>query len=159
MAEKEKLLFTSNFSFSHSVLKRLLLQTRKNKSLFGKGLNSKYGISNWQNRFVNLSYHQTKERNLAFYTPIVYRLQCYWRNHLSLSLFFSLCLFNRSLKKPLFLRACSIRSLKTLQEKEKLLVTSNFSFSHNVFYPLAQLSAIFIKFRIVFWKLFQSGRV
>ena len=26
-------------------------------------------------------------------------------------------------------------------EKEKLLVTSDFSFSHNVFYPLGELSA------------------
>ena len=37
--EKEKLLVTSNFSFSHSVFKRLVLQTRENQSLFGKGLN------------------------------------------------------------------------------------------------------------------------
>ena len=38
LLEKEKLLVTSNFSFSHSVLKRLVLQTRKNQGLFGKGL-------------------------------------------------------------------------------------------------------------------------
>ena len=37
MWEKEKLLVTSNFSFSHSVFKRLALQTRKNQGLFGKG--------------------------------------------------------------------------------------------------------------------------
>ena len=36
--EKEKLLITSNFSFSHSVFKRLVLQTRENQGLFGKGL-------------------------------------------------------------------------------------------------------------------------
>ena len=36
--EKEKLLVTSNFSFSHSVFKRLVMQTRKNQGLFGKGL-------------------------------------------------------------------------------------------------------------------------
>ena len=36
--EKEKLLITSNFSFSHSVFKRLVLLTRKNWGLFGKGL-------------------------------------------------------------------------------------------------------------------------
>ena len=35
---KEKLLLTSNFPFSHSVLKLLLLQTHKNQGLFGKGL-------------------------------------------------------------------------------------------------------------------------
>ena len=34
--EKEKLLVTSNFFFSHSVFKRLILQTRKNQGLFGK---------------------------------------------------------------------------------------------------------------------------
>ena len=37
--------------------------------------------------------------------------------------------------------------LKTLWEKEKLLITSNFSFSHSVFYPFGALSAIFNKIR------------
>ena len=36
--------------------------------------------------------------------------------------------------KPWFLHVCSTSLLKTLQEKEKLLVTSNFSISHSVFY-------------------------
>ena len=40
--EKEKLFVTSNFSFSHSVFKKLALQTRKNQSLFGKGLNDSF---------------------------------------------------------------------------------------------------------------------
>ena len=40
--EKEKLLITSNFSFSHSVFKSLVLQTRKNQGLFGKGLNQDF---------------------------------------------------------------------------------------------------------------------
>ena len=35
--EKEKLLIMSNFSFSRSVFKRYVLQTRKNQGLFGKG--------------------------------------------------------------------------------------------------------------------------
>ena len=37
--------------------------------------------------------------------------------------------------KPWFLRLCSTGLLKTLQERKKLLVTSNFFFSHSVFYP------------------------
>ena len=46
--EKEKLLVMSNFSFSHNVFKRLVLQTCKNQGLFGKGLSAgetqeKYG--------------------------------------------------------------------------------------------------------------------
>ena len=36
--EKEKLLVRSNSSFSHSVFKRRVLQTRKSQGLFGKGL-------------------------------------------------------------------------------------------------------------------------
>ena len=52
-----------------------------------------------------------------------------------------------------------LKSLKTLWEKEKLLVTSNFSFFLSVFYSLGGLSGIFIKFKIVICKLFQFGRV
>ena len=55
---------------------------------------------------------------------------------------------------PWFSRVCSTSLLKTLWEKEKLLITSNFSFSHNVFHPFGELSSIFIKFSIVFTKLF-----
>ena len=36
--------------------------------------------------------------------------------------------------KPWFSRVCSSSLLKTLCEKEKMLVTSNFSFSQHVFY-------------------------
>ena len=38
--EKEKLLIMSNFSFSHCVFNGLVLMTRKNKGLFGKGLSN-----------------------------------------------------------------------------------------------------------------------
>ena len=70
-----------------------------------------------------------------------------------------LCL-NPFPNKPWFLRVCStLFFLKKLWEKEKLLVTSNFSFSNSVFYPFGELSAIFIKFEIVVCKLFQFGRV
>ena len=46
-------------------------------------------------------------------------------------------------------------------EKDKLLVTSNFSFSHSVFYPFGELlvTNFFIKFKVVIFKLFQFGRV
>ena len=52
-------------------------------------------------------------------------------------------------KLALSLSFCSTNLLKTLLVKEKLLVTSNFSFSHSVFYQFGELSAIFIKFEIV----------
>ena len=56
--------------------------------------------------------------------------------------------------KPWSLRVCIASLLKTLWEKEKLLVTSNFSFSHSIFYPFGELSAIVITFEIVVCKLF-----
>ena len=61
--------------------------------------------------------------------------------------------------KPWFSRVCSASLLKTLWEKDELLVMSNSSFSHSVFYPFGKHSAIFIKFEIVVCKLFQIGRV
>ena len=88
--EKEKLHVTSNSSFSHC-FQKTVLQTRKNKGLFGK----------------RLTVFQTH---------------------------------------PGFTHAVQV--LKTLSDKEKLLVTSNFSFSHSVFYPLRELSVIYIKFKI-----------
>ena len=44
-------------------------------------------------------------------------------------------------------------------EKEKLLVTSNFSFSYSVFYQLRKLSMIIINLKIVVCKLFQFVRI
>ena len=44
--------------------------------------------------------------------------------------------------KVWFSRVCSTSLSKTLCEKEKLLVTSNFSFSHSVFNPFREHSAI-----------------
>ena len=67
--------------------------------------------------------------------------------------------FNPFPNKPWFLRVYSTCLSKTLWEKEKLLITSNFSFFHSVFYPFGELSAIFFQFEIVACKLFQFGRV
>ena len=79
-------------------------------------------------------------------------------------LHFSVNTFNSFPNKPcfffvFFLCVCSTSLLKTLWEKEKLLVTSNFSFSHSVFYSFGELSAIFIDFEIVVCKLFKFGGV
>ena len=58
--------------------------------------------------------------------------------------------FNPFPNKPWFLRVCSTSLLKTLWEKEKLVVTS-------VFYPWGELSAILIKVKIVVCRLFEFG--
>ena len=48
---------------------------------------------------------------------------------------------------------------KQCWKKEKLLIMSNFSFSHSVFYPFGELSIVFIKFEIIVCNFFQLGRV
>ena len=53
--KKEKLLITSNFSFTHSVFKRLVLQTLKNQDLFGKG------IKGFPLKVIHLFTKQTKQ--------------------------------------------------------------------------------------------------
>ena len=60
-----------------------------------------------------------------------------------------LFLFNPFPHSDTFWHPWETSLLKTLWKKEKLLVTSNFSFSHSVNYPFGILSAIFIKFEIV----------
>ena len=49
--------------------------------------------------------------------------------------------------------------LKTLWEKEKMLVTSIFSFSHNVFYPSTDEFKPLSHIWIVVCKCFQFGQV
>ena len=68
-------------------------------------------------------------------------------------------MFNPFPNKPWFLRVCSISPLKTLWEKEKLLIMSNFSFSHSVFCLFGEVPVIFLKVEIVVCKLFQFVRV
>ena len=72
------------------------------------------------------------------------------------NVFYAICIlnfFSPFQNKPWLLRVCSTNPLKTLQEKGKLHVTSNFSFSHSVFYLFGDLTAIFVKLEIVFCKL------
>ena len=71
---------------------------------------------------------------------------------------FFLRVINPFPNKPLFLRVCSTSHLKTLWEKKKLLVTSNFPFSYSVSRPFRELSANFIKLKIVICKLFLFGK-
>ena len=56
--------------------------------------------------------------------------------------------FNPYRNKPWFVHVYNISLLKTLWENEKLLVMSNFSFSHRVFYPFCELSTTFIKIKL-----------
>ena len=60
-------------------------------------------------------------------------------------------------KKLWILRVFSTSLLKTMWEKKKSLVKSNFCFSHIVFSPIGELSAIFNKFEICHLQLWEFG--
>ena len=61
--------------------------------------------------------------------------------------------------KPWFLRVCCTSLLKTQWEKEKMPVTSIFSFSHSVFYSIKEINHHFSNFQFVICKCFQFGHV
>ena len=61
--EKEKLLVTSNFSFSHSVFKRLVSQGRQKVSLCGNGLR---GNLSFTHRFIKRLLLQTSKNQGLF---------------------------------------------------------------------------------------------
>ena len=70
--------------------------------------------------------------------------------------------FNPFPNKPWFLRVCSTLLFKTQWEKEKLLLMSNFSFSHSVFYPFEELSncrlqtlSVWPSLKFVVWERFE----
>ena len=98
----------------------------------------------FHNKSLTNSYCELKEKKL---TEITFKL---WRKKKFLELvsppFYSCD------RNPFPYKLCT-NILKTLGEKEKFLVTSNSSFSHSVFYPFGELSAIFIIFEIVVCKL------
>ena len=50
---------------------------------------------------------------------------------------------------PWFSRVSSTILLKTMWEKEKLLITSNFSFSPNAFYPYGELPAVSLNLQLL----------
>ena len=177
--EKEKILVTNIFSISHNVLKKVTI-TQKNEIWFrdenmvGKGENISYQhFSISHNVFYKVTMTPKieiwfreesmvgKGENIGYHY-FLHCPQCFRKCFLS-GWFDQVvsqgCVINSFPNKPWFLHVCSTSLLKTLWEKEKLLITSNFSFSHSVFYLLGKLSANFIKFEIVVCKLLEFGRV
>ena len=67
--------------------------------------------------------------------------------------YFTLVQNNPFPNKPCCLSVCSTNLLKKLWEKEKLLVTSNFSLSHIVLQSFGEIFGIFIKFEIVVFEV------
>ena len=68
---------------------------------------------------------------------------------------YSLTTFNPFQNNPLFLRPLGPGLLKTLWEKEKMLVTSIFSFFHNVFYHTKKEKSQFWYIWLILCRLFR----
>ena len=81
-----------------------------------------------------------------------------WKKHIYLFFLVIWQNINPLQNKPWFLQVFITNLLKTLWEKEKLLIKSNFSFSHSVFYPYEELSATLSKVKTVTCKPSQLGR-
>ena len=72
---------------------------------------------------------------------------------------------NPFLNKPWFLHVCGTSLLKTLGEKEKSLIMSNFSFSYSVFYPFGEhslnlkrhLQTLWKNLKFAVWERFKNG--
>ena len=152
----------SNFSFSHSVFKRLILQTRKNQGLFGKVLtlprrqildSSKLKEFADDNFEFNENGRKSSERTentvgkgeIPQYEEFLLFPQCFLKDSEVQGLFWKGLTFNHTVQIlshyhttnfRLFITesVCSpLKGQKTLWEKGKFLNTSNFSFSHSVF--------------------------
>ena len=76
LREKEKLLVMSNFCFSHSVFKRLDLQTPKSQGLFGKGLIIYHTIPTFNNLEKESFLKQKKGENAGKQHFLLYS-QCF----------------------------------------------------------------------------------
>ena len=113
--KKGKFLIMSNFSFSHSVFKRLVSQGLQKASLSGNGLRV-----------------QTMDMKMNVY-PL--------KHNVALS-----CPSER-------------RLLKSYWEKKKILITSIFSFSHNVFNLIQDKCCHLGHLKFVIYQCFQFGPV
>ena len=102
--------------------------------------------------FAITSLFSLTEHVVAMLLRVCWETQSAWKKYVIPN-------FNPFPNKPWFLLVCSTSLLKTVWEKEKLLLTSNFSFPHSVFYLFWEPSAIFSKLKIVNCRLFQFGRV
>ena len=122
--EKVKLLVTSNFTFSHSVFKRLVMQTRKNQGLFGKGLRAKRSGTqlhnfSFQSHRLLFSHASAEGRGENTLERKFASTGDQTHNHRAMSLTHS----------PLSHQG----GAKTSWKKKRILVTSTFAFFHNVF--------------------------
>ena len=120
--EKEKFLVTSNFSFSHIVFNKLILQTRKNQELFEKGLWGRAPASqSWGSEF------ESRERVsiLGFFIGPHIRREYWCSSQEAESREISISC------KNLFLNRCKINTFKLNQRVNKWYILQKSKWRHN----------------------------
>ena len=70
--EKEKLLIRSNFSFSHSIFKRLVSQGRQKVSLCGNGLNDDFCLSCDGKNVKNLGLYGRGLKKVIYFNSLLH---------------------------------------------------------------------------------------
>ena len=141
--EKEKLLVTSNFSLFRNVFRRLVLQTRKDQGLFGKGSRcfqvkafacdkTIYGENDYICLQIECTSHTFWEKKMLPTKVFFLGPHCFQKVS-------ALEFVNPLLHRYSFYHINNRQLLKTSWEKKKLLLTSNFFFSHDVFYSVRKL--------------------
>ena len=133
-------------SFSYNVFKRILLQGSLNLGLFSDILFAftylfKSRIWDMQIMAAYAMVYQWFVKDFTMYNEfiILQSLKTFTTKSINLTSSVICCnyfcfFFNPFPHNNTFLRPLEASLLKTLSEKEKLRVTSNFSFSHSVFY-------------------------
>ena len=141
MGEKEKLLVTSNFSFSHNVFHSDISLVHQNVSSCCKGLISLacHTMFNDPEKSFENTFGKGRKCWSPAFSPFPEMFSTFSKeksNHFShiQIVIMQMVLINSFPYNDTFWRPWETSLLKTLWEKEKLLVKSNFSFSHSVFY-------------------------
>ena len=109
-----------------------------------------------------LEVYSQYEGKISNKTYTLFNLKCYkyfFEPFPNKPFFFTFLHYTSFPNKSLFFTFLHYTSFKnTVGNGEIARETSNFSVSHSVFYPFGEPSAIFIKFKIVVCKLFQSEK-
>ena len=93
------------------------------------------GIS-WEDKVINVREKMKAKKADALILTALDEIACKYVNPL--------------LNNPWFSKSWERRLFKTLREKEKMPVTSNFTFSHNVFCPITEHKLIYTNVTFVF---------
>ena len=151
---KEKLLLMSIFSFSHCVFKRLVLQTCKNSDCLGKG---PHNLLVFQTVSIKIRPYTTCSLTLHLQYLITGTVSQSFSQMQNFGLHQTESILPTTVEpspKALVFMCLQYKSFEYNGGKRQIAHKEQFLFSHNIFYPFEELSAIIFKFEIIVCKSF-----